>query len=189
MSRPGTCETGCAEHKLLLVPASTLDQLADAERQILASISALRRTATELMNVIPPDDGWEAAYLALQGVARRGLVTRLDDRTSAYVREEPAEPVVAWLCPCCGGIDAPQPCLGICVWRTSDWARAEDYLELSARIIGEYAAERRLRALVQRVAHTTPRPGQHRRSWQAFADEAARQSRASSSGVPAQSTV
>jgi hypothetical protein len=172
MSRPGTCETGCLELKLLVVPAATVDALADAEREILGCISALRPTTTELLNVLPPDDGWEAAYLALQDVARRGLATRVDDRISAYVREEPAEPVVVWWCPRCGGIDAPQPCLGICVWRTSDWARAEGYLEASARIACEYAAERRLRALVERIAHTTPRPGQHRRSWQAFSEEA-----------------
>lgn len=173
MSRPGACAMGCAEHKLLLVPAAVVDALMRAESEILASIAALRPTVDELANEATPLEGWEASYLALRRRAQAALSHSVDDRTAAYALDEPAEPTITWWCDRCSGVDAPQPCLGICVWRTVEWTRYDIYTDLRRRVISDYEIQRRLRALVWRIAHTGPRPGQHSRTWSAFAKDAA----------------
>ena len=70
-----------------------------------------------------------------------------------------------WQCIGCGRIDHPQPCVGICQDRKTELVAAEDYR----------AAERRieeLEALLRRMTHTTPRPGEWERSWRALREEA-----------------
>ena len=70
-----------------------------------------------------------------------------------------------WRCIGCGRIDHPQPCVGICQDRKTELVSAEDYR----------AAERRideLETLLQRMARTTPRPGQCERSWRALREQA-----------------
>lgn len=170
MRSPGLCETGCAEHRLLLAAATTVDALTNAQSEILSSIAMLRPALDELANTAPRPEGWEAAYGALRVRARAALSHPVDARTAAYVLDEPAEPVLAWWCDRCDGVDAPQPCLGVCVWRPIDWTRYEIYAALRERVVSLYETEQRLRALVRRIAHTSPRPGQHFRTWLAYAE-------------------
>ena len=172
MSRQGSCETGCAERRLLLVRAATLDTLADAESQILSAITAMRPVAERLADAGEPAEGWEAALEPVRSSARAALSHSLDARTASFVLEQPAEPAVTWWCDHCDGVDAPQPCLGICVWRPVEWARYELYAELRGQVADEYELARRLRTLLWRVAHTNPHPGQHSRAWKAYGREA-----------------
>ena len=174
MSRPGSCDTGCAEHKLVLVRAATLDILACAETTVQAGIAALRPPAEELLDGPLPGQTWPVAYAAVQAHAREALHSAPDDPTVATVLEESAEPAVTWWCDRCGGVDAPQPCLGICVWRPIDWARHDIYEQQHERTLCEHDTEQRLHGVLQRLANTTPRAGQHRRSWEAFAEQAAK---------------
>lgn len=185
MSRPGACEAGCAEQKLLLIRTATVHALTCAEATIRASIEAVRPIVEELGNTAPPSGGWEAGYHLLRVRARAALAhPPVDKLTAAYVLEEPAEPVVAWWCSRCGGLDAPQPCLGICVWRPVEWEPYDVYADLRERVISAYETERQLRSLVWRVAHTSPRPREHRRTWLAFAEEAANASRKLRTSTP-----
>jgi len=118
MSRPGTCETGCAEHKLVLIRAAALDALTNAERQILANTTALAGPAEQLLDRRAATEEWPGAFASVQEQARTALRSAPDDPAVAAELDTPAEPAVTWWCDRCGGIDAPQPCLGICVWRT-----------------------------------------------------------------------
>lgn len=174
MSRTGTCTTGCTERKLLLARASSVDALADAESELLASIAALSEVVAELATDEAPAGGWQAGYDALRSRARDALAHSPDGRTSAYVLEQPAEPVVGWWCDRCGGLDAPQPCLGICVWRGVEWAGYATYADLRERALAACEMERQLRVLVSRIVHTRPRPGGHRETWNAYREQAAK---------------
>jgi len=109
MSRPGACEAGCAEHRLLLVRASMVDALARCETAILASTAALRPVLERLADMGVPDGGWEAGYDRLRVSARAALSCAPDEGTIAFVRDEPAEPVVTWWCDRCDGLDARDP--------------------------------------------------------------------------------
>lgn len=59
--------------------------------------------------------------------------------------DEPAERTTTWWCAGCGGIDAPQPCLGICIWRPIDWVNANLYGRDGRRAVAERDMEMRLR--------------------------------------------
>lgn len=173
MCRPGTCPAGCAEHKLLLARASTVAALTQAQTSILRSVAALRTPLDELANGTVPAVEWEAAYDDLRARARAGLETAVDERIVTFLLDTPAEPVVAWWCNRCGGVDAPQPCLGICVWHSVDWTPYDTYARLRERVIAAYEMYRRERSLVWRLVHTTPRRGQHSQTWLAYAAAAA----------------
>jgi hypothetical protein len=171
MSRVGTCETGCAEHKLVVVRSATLHELAEIESTITANTGRLREIAAALQET--PKKDWQAAYEAIQQQARVALRAAPDDPATAAILGEPTEPAITWWCDRCEGVDAPQECLGICLWRPVDWTREDLYRELRARVIAKYAAELRLRDIARRVAHARPRPGQHERNWRALARDAA----------------
>jgi hypothetical protein len=173
MSRPGNCDTGCGEQKLVLVRAATLESLAGTETIIRANVATLRRPVAELLEEPSTGQQWPTAYTHLQEHARAALHDAPDEPAIAAVLEEPAEPAITWWCERCDGVDAPQPCLGVCVWRTVEWASHDIYERNRARILSERDTEQRLRGVLRRLAHTTPHPGQHQRSWYAFAEEAA----------------
>lgn len=172
MSLPGTCDTGCSEHRLLLVRASTVDALASAGAAIRTDIERLRPLVGAIAEQADPLGDWEIGYEKLRVSARAALTDAVDGRLVSYVQEEPAEATVTWWCRRCHGIDAPQPCLGICIWSSVDWTRWEIYEQLRRRVVSDCDTDMRLRSLLRRVVHTSPRPGQHLRTRLAYGKEA-----------------
>jgi hypothetical protein len=163
MSRPGSCELGCgAEERLDLVAAEEHDELVASERESQARVEALREAVRPL--TVQPIDA-ESAYRALQASAR----TVLRGQPAPPPLPEPARVFTTWWCPRCGGVDAPQPCLGICVWRPFDWVAAEDHEQLRSQLRDAFAEERRLRELLRRAATVTPRSGRWEHGWTALA--------------------
>jgi len=75
---------------------------------------------------------------------------------------------VVWHCPDCGGIDAPQPCIGVCIWRPAEWIDAACYEQERSRAAAVRQAEQSLAGLLGRLAFTTPRAGQWERSLRAL---------------------
>ena len=98
----------------------------------------------------------------------------------------PAESATTSWCAACGGIDAPQPCLGIRIWRPVDWVNRAVYEQQRERVLAEREMELRLSRLPRRLASVTPRHGRWERGWRvlrAEAQEALRQSSAESVDV------
>lgn len=172
MSRLGTCASTCSEHKLELVRAAAHDELVEVGRAATASLDGLSEVVEELGRLEPTPEDLKDAYRTLQAKARRTL------RAAAAVRRrdvevgEPAEAATTWWCAECGGIDAPQPCLGICVWRETEWVNRTTYEAARNRVLPVLEQERRLRGLVQRIAWATPRGGEWEQSWRALKAEA-----------------
>jgi hypothetical protein len=157
MSRPGSCELGCgAEERLDLVAAEEHDELVASVHASHARVEALREAVRPLTD--EPHDA-QAAYRALQASARAALTE------PPPPLPEPARVFTTWWCPRCGGVDAPQPCLGICVWRPFDWVTAEDYEQARSQLRDALAEELRLREILRRVATITPRPGWWDEAW------------------------
>jgi hypothetical protein len=164
MERWGTCDTACSEHRLELVSAAEFDALEGDRAAVRARIGACRPIAEALAATEPGLDGWQAAYRASQRAAL-AVLSRHEPRDDA---DEPAEHVTTWWCAECGGIDAPQPCLGICVWRPLDWVNRTRYEAARSRAAGQRDVERALVRLLRRVACVTPREGQWERNWRAL---------------------
>jgi hypothetical protein len=172
MSQFGTCETGCSEHKLELVTAAAYDALLAVAAEVRARTDAFAAVVQEFASDEPAPNEFEAAYVSAQAKAL-DILRRHPDREQATAEwAEPAEPATTWWCAECGGLDAPQPCLGICVWRRVEWVRHDLYEQLLERTISEREREQRLRHVLHRIAWVTPRPGHWERGWRLLQTEA-----------------
>jgi hypothetical protein len=189
MGRFGACDGGCGEQKLELVPAGQYDVLAASASSVRVRAEAFGAVAEELASRQPGAEEWEPAYRSVQDASRITLRRFPEADPPGVDWDEPIEFATAWWCAGCGGIDAPQPCLGICVWRDVEWVNRTRYLEERARTLAERDAERRLRGLVRRVASVTPRAGQWERSWRAIEAQAREALQACKDGAQIQRTA
>lgn len=168
MERWGTCEASCSEHKLELVGAAEFDELKADRAATRDRVRALRPVVEAMTRTEAGPDGWQAAYRRAQQDAL-AVLSGLEDGGGS---REPADHVTTWWCAECGGIEAPQPCLGICVWRPADWVNRAVYLEERARAAADADAERLLARLLRRLASVTPRQDQWEHCWARFRAEA-----------------
>src|ERR1019366_6235466 len=84
----------------------------------------------------------------------------------------PAETVIVWRCQDCGGVDAPQPCIDVCIWGPADWVDGASYESERSRAAVDREVEQSLAGLLRRLAFATPRDGRWERSWRAFQSQA-----------------
>jgi hypothetical protein len=165
------------------VPAVQYDVLAAFAFSAHVRGEAFGTVVEELASRQPGAEEWEPAYRSLQDVARIALRRYPEVDTEDVDWDEPFEFATTWWCAGCGGIDAPQPCLGICVWRSVEWVNRIRYLEERTGALLERDTEQHLRGLVRRVASVTPRAGQWEPSWRALAAQARETFRASKDGA------
>ena len=114
-----------------------------------------------------------AAYEALQQSAR-SVLRRSGSAAGDRADELPAraETVIVWRCGDCGGVDAPQECIDVCIWGPADWVDAALYEPQRSRAAVDREVERSLAGLLRRFAFTTPREGQWGPGWRAFQSQA-----------------
>jgi hypothetical protein len=189
MGRFGTCAGGCVEHTLQLVPAAQYDLLAAFASSARVRAEAVDAVAEELASRQPRAEEWESAYRSVQDIAQITLRRYPEIDSQDIDWDEQIEFATTWWCPGCGGIDAPQPCLGICVWREIEWVNRTSYFEVRARVLTDRDTERCLRGLVRRVASVTPRAGQWERGWHAMEAQARESLQASKDGAQIQRTA
>ena len=168
----GTCEDGCSEQRLELVRADAYDELAAVRAGACACADAFRTVAEELAWHQPPATQYESAYRSVQDQARAALHRFPGSHERDDVLQGPAEPATTWWCAKCGGIDAPQPCIEVCVWRSVEWVSETSYLEERERALSELVIESRLRGLLRRIASVTPLEDEWRSCWRALQAEA-----------------
>jgi hypothetical protein len=168
----GTCETGCREQRLDLVRAAACDELIALGSRAHARAHALAAVAEELAACKPAPGEWQAAYEALQRTARAALQRHAGPGDADLILEEESAPATTWWCSQCGGIDAPQPCLGVCLWRPVEWVRQDVYKRQRARALDERDRERRLRGLLRRLALVVPRQGRWQENFEALQADA-----------------
>jgi hypothetical protein len=145
-SHSAECPDGCTDQALDLVDAGALAALAGRAEALEVRVAALRDVAHTAAADAPP--GWSV----LRERARVAL------RLPVPVEPE-IEIIEAWGCPVCGRVDAPQPCLGICVRQPGEVADAAEYRPLTRRTEQAATADRALERLVRLLATVTPRPG------------------------------
>lgn len=171
-----TCPEGCSERPIELVSGGDYDRLAAATAACRDRIGGLRAVTEEVAQAEPAHGEWKAAYEALQQSARSAL---RHIRLVPVGRDDPFSPartVVVWRCPDCGGLDAPQPCIGVCIWRPAVWVDAVRYERERSRALADREAERSLTDLLRMLAFATPRAGQWERSLRALQTQARRAS-------------
>jgi hypothetical protein len=172
MSLPAHCLEGCAqERRLELVPAAELDELTGLTESAESHAAALAGVVVVLVRgPRRHDDSALAAPTAAAALITHGqLEPRLRELAA-----QPVEPVVSWWCPHCGGIDAPQPCLGVCIRTPVRWAAAARARQMQVRAKRAIDRVDELRAVLILVAHAHPLPGQEKRHGAAVRQRAQR---------------
>ena len=167
MRQEESCPAGCSETRRELVSAADYEQVAAETAASEARIGRLRPVAGELAGTEPAPGQYQAAYRRLQESARDVL---RGPRPGPL--PPPARTMIVWRCDTCGGLDAPQPCIEVCIWGQAAWADARDYRAERARAEAGRRAERALAALLRRLALTTPRAGHWEQSWRALQADA-----------------
>ena len=137
VERSRECVGDCRDERLDLV------RRADHDRA-LAALSALDAVVGRLRE----GPAREEELRALQADARAAL---------RELPEGPAERIATWLCATCGRIEAPRPCLGICVHEPAEMIPAADH----DAVCGALAARR---DVVRQLAWVRPARGQWRRT-------------------------
>jgi hypothetical protein len=90
MSRFGTCDTGCSEQKLELVPATAYDSLAALQSGADMRADAFRTVADELAWRQPAADEWETSYRSVQEDARHAAASTRPNRASGSASGDPS---------------------------------------------------------------------------------------------------
>lgn len=166
-----SCAGACRERRLELVKGSDYDELTAAAAARRVRIERLRSVVGELARTEPGPGGWRVSYQAVQQSARSAL--RRSGPASGSRDDEPrAETVIIWRCQDCGGVDAPRPCIDVCIWGPADWVDAASYESERSLTAVDREAEQSLAGLLRRFAAATPRDGQWERSWRAFHSQA-----------------
>lgn len=134
---------------------AALRALADEARDV----ATLQELAQRSIAVTADEGSWEQPWRALQAEARALLRTLPAVPAGPNGGEEAAFRVQAGHCPACGWIEAPQPCLGVCVFRPVEMVPAAKYDEVAA--LRQQARHHRaeLTAAVRQLAWVTPRAG------------------------------
>ena len=168
-----SCEGTCRERRLELVRGSDYDELTAVAAACRVRVEGFWPLVGERARTEPGPGEWRAAYEALQQSARSAL---RGSGPAARPRGEelppPAGTVIVWRCEDCGGLDAPQECIDVCIWGPADWVDAASYEAERSRAARDREVEQSLAGLLRRFAFATPRDGQWERSWRAFQSQA-----------------
>jgi hypothetical protein len=168
-----SCSGVCSERKLELVSGGEYDELTAAAAACRVRIQAFWTVVEELAGTGPGPGDWQVAYEALRQSAR-SVLRRFGpaSRSAADDSLSSAETVIVWRCPECGGVDAPQPCIGVCIWRPADWVDASFYESECSRAVLDREVEHSLVGLLGRLAFATPHDGAWERNWRALRSQA-----------------
>ncbi len=167
-----TCDTSCSERRLELVSAGEHEELSAAAAERRLRIDAFLAVIEELEGGEPAPGVWKAAYQALRASARSALRGHGVAARAAAELPAAAETVVVWRCPECGGLDSPQECIGVCIWRPAEWVNVGVYLNQRSRAESDRKLERSLLGILGRLAFTTPREKEWERNWRALRSQA-----------------
>ncbi|HWK26909.1 MAG TPA: hypothetical protein VNS09_10115 [Solirubrobacter sp.] len=158
---PQPCLGPCAERRLDLVEGGE-------HAAGIARLEADERALADLRAVV--------ARCALGGVGAEEL-SALRARSRAALRllgpaPEAAAVITAWACDFCGRIEAPQPCIGVCIRPETTMVTAAEHAAVLERDAAVREELERLSTFARRVAWTSPRPGALDRHVQALQAQA-----------------
>jgi ferredoxin len=172
MQRLGVCEDGCHEQRLDLVRAAAYDELVAVRQSAHACTAAFRAVLDDFVRRQPAVWQFEPAYRSVQERAARALHRFPDPPLQDAVLRGPTQPAATSWCSQCGGIDAPQQCLELCIWRAVEWVSYSAYQQERLRAVSEWMIETRLRQSVRRIASITPLEGEWAHTWRVLQAEA-----------------
>ncbi len=168
-----SCPGICRERRLDLVSGAEYDELADVAAACRIRIARLVPVVEELASSAPRPADCRDLYESAQERGRVVLRATGNPTPQAPDGEAwSADATTVWRCPDCGGLDATQPCIGVCIWRPLEWVEASAFETERARALRDIELERSLFDLLSRFTRVTPRDGEWERNWRAFRGQA-----------------
>ena len=150
-SHEAQCPDGCIDLPLDLVDVDDLVAIATRAEALEERVAKLREVARALLDDGPGD--WSSVQERARAAVR------------VAVPEAPeVDAIEGWGCPRCGRVDAPQPCLGICVRRPGMVADVAEYREYAAQAERTAEVDRTLSAFAHVVGGVHPRPGREQQT-------------------------
>jgi hypothetical protein len=173
MGNAEQCTGACAYQKLYVVSAEEHAELLENFAAIKRQEQCLEAVVQDIAALTEERSHPESAYRDLQTSART-LFRSLDHEalSSQNLSVPDDERAIVWSCATCGQVEAPQPCLGICIRRNGDFLRASDHDELAARAEVAQVRARELAALVRQFVWVAPHAGQWDAARRAFQEKA-----------------
>ncbi len=150
-SHDAQCAEGCTDLPLDLVDIDDLVAIASLAETLEDRVAELRAVARALVEDDPVD------WTVLQERARAAVLIAVPEAPEVDVIE-------GWGCPRCGRVDAPQPCLGICVRRPGVVADVAEYRDYAGHALRMAETDRALSAFAHVVAGVHPRPGREQQT-------------------------
>ena len=150
-SHEAQCPDGCSDVPLDLVDVDDLVAIATRAEALEERVAELREVVRALAADGPAD------WSAVQERARSAVRIAVPDAPEVEVIE-------GWGCPRCGRVDAPQPCLGICIRRPGLVADVTEFREYAAQAEEAAETDRSLSAFAHVVAGVHPRPGREQQT-------------------------
>ncbi len=168
---PQLCPQGCDEQAVDLVFGDAQDAALAELEDVLRDVRTLGEMVLRSVSVGSPD-GWEQAHRALQAQARSALRTFNSDPARQVDAAEEAIRLTAGYCSVCGWIEAPQPCLGVCIFQAVEMVPAAEYDELRRKCEHARRQQKELTAVIGQLAWVTPRAGEWERTHRALESRA-----------------
>jgi hypothetical protein len=161
------CTGDCRDRKLELVGA-------DAHDRVLAATAVARERFERLMPAVsrlagePAPSDPRGALLAVQALARELMPAA---RAEPALDPDPAV-VTAWWCTTCDRVEAPQPCLGVCIHRPETMVALAVHRAALAAAEAAMERERLAAGVVRLAALVRPREDGWERTWRALSRQA-----------------
>jgi len=149
-SHNAECADGCTDQPLDLVDVDDLVAIATRAEALEERITELRAVASALLD--DPVD-----WTGVRERARAAVLMAVPEAPEVEVIE-------GWGCPRCGRVDAPQPCLGICIRRPGLVADVAEYREYEAQAQSLEGTDAALAAFAHVVGGVRPRPGKEKQT-------------------------
>jgi hypothetical protein len=150
-SHNAECADGCTDLPLDLVDVDDLVAIATRAEALEERVAELREVARALVE----DDSVD--WTQVRERARAAVLLAVPEAPEVDV-------IDAWGCPRCGRVDAPQPCLGICIRRPGLVADVAEYREYAAHAERVAESDRALSAFAHVVGGVHPRPGREQQT-------------------------
>jgi hypothetical protein len=145
ISTPQPCLGTCIDRRLEIVRAEEHGAAVAALARLEAAL-AERRTLVERLARAPLTD-WEPLRARARAALRAGGPPAAGDV------------IEAWACDSCGRIEAPQPCIGVCIRPETEMVEAAEHRAVLAQAAAVARELERLAPPVRQLAWTTPRSG------------------------------
>lgn len=173
-----------------VVPAETFADLL-SQREALAEQAGMLAPIIERVRTLSlVSDDLVLAWRSLKDEARQALgaaAACADLGTAVTARKSSASDIYIEIerCSQCGAVEAPQPCIGVCIRKVGEFVLRAPYEALASDVSGFVTHCEAAAALLDRICRVTPRDGQWRANLDHFRALAERLSSASSGDIEA----